>query len=583
MLIESRRRQRLTAGPSRADELTSEARHRRKSALAGRAAGATADQLIGCAGCSRLLRDCLRPAAKPGRRGPTEPPRRRRSAAPPPASAAAAPEPKTVADIFPAGAQREAVMNSCGTATTWRAPRSGSERPSAGTRSGRTQGQGAGRRPARDVRLPESELQRVEARAEGAAAVPRRRMHAVLVRVPACQVPGAVSQRLGACCGALTSTASPLRPARNHRRSGGRAAAARAKAVASKVNMDEIFPPGEGRDLVLNNCQNCHTFVPIVVLQMEEEAWTRNSIDHRERVTHAERRGVQDAVHLSEGELPSRPSGADAAQRTAGYLDVVLEGSRNVHAFELGHLRRRSGVANFATFRRLCLTIRLTTRAVQLVWVPRVLLGPRPDLLPDPASLPLAAAARRPACSSTRRFRVDYLALLFGVSAVVYGAALFIARRAGKARRDRPVRRSPRRAVLGRVDRGDRRTSSRSRSFVPQRRLRRRGRVVVLLAVGDQLSRRRVSPASWPPSGISAACCCTSRSFRSCSPDRSNGRVRFSSSSRMPVALQRRARRRRAAADALGPVQEGRHRRSAGGRSSTRRTGSRRSRRRRIW
>ena len=30
------------------------------------------------------------------------------------APAAAAPEPKTVADIFPAGAQREAVMNSCG-------------------------------------------------------------------------------------------------------------------------------------------------------------------------------------------------------------------------------------------------------------------------------------------------------------------------------------------------------------------------------------------------------------------------------------------------------------------------------------
>ena len=58
-----------------------------------------------------------------------------------------------------------------------------------------------------------------------------------------------------------------------------------AKTVASKVNIDEIFPPGEGRDLVLNNCQNCHTFVPIVVLQMEEDAWTRNSIDHRERVT----------------------------------------------------------------------------------------------------------------------------------------------------------------------------------------------------------------------------------------------------------------------------------------------------------
>lgn len=53
---------------------------------------------------------------------------------------------------------------------------------------------------------------------------------------------------------------------------------------ASKVNMDEIFPAGEGRDLVLNNCQNCHTFVPIVILQMEEDAWTRSSLDHRDRV-----------------------------------------------------------------------------------------------------------------------------------------------------------------------------------------------------------------------------------------------------------------------------------------------------------
>ena len=51
-----------------------------------------------------------------------------------------------------------------------------------------------------------------------------------------------------------------------------------------KVNLDEIFPPGRGRDLVLNNCTTCHTFVPIVVLQMSKEAWERNSRDHRERV-----------------------------------------------------------------------------------------------------------------------------------------------------------------------------------------------------------------------------------------------------------------------------------------------------------
>ena len=52
-----------------------------------------------------------------------------------------------------------------------------------------------------------------------------------------------------------------------------------------KVDLEAIFPQGPGRDLVLENCQNCHTFVPIVVLQMDKDAWYRNSLDHRERVT----------------------------------------------------------------------------------------------------------------------------------------------------------------------------------------------------------------------------------------------------------------------------------------------------------
>jgi hypothetical protein len=52
----------------------------------------------------------------------------------------------------------------------------------------------------------------------------------------------------------------------------------------AKVNIDEIFPAGRGRDLLLNNCTGCHTFVPIVVLQMTKEAWQRNSRDHRGRV-----------------------------------------------------------------------------------------------------------------------------------------------------------------------------------------------------------------------------------------------------------------------------------------------------------
>ncbi len=52
-----------------------------------------------------------------------------------------------------------------------------------------------------------------------------------------------------------------------------------------KVDLDEIFPPGEGRDLVLNNCQSCHVWVPIVILQMDKDAWYRNSLEHRDRVS----------------------------------------------------------------------------------------------------------------------------------------------------------------------------------------------------------------------------------------------------------------------------------------------------------
>src|SRR5262245_37286227 len=55
--------------------------------------------------------------------------------------------------------------------------------------------------------------------------------------------------------------------------------------ASAKVNIDEIFPSGRGRDLVLNNCTSCHTIVPIVVLQMTKDEWERNSRDHRGRVS----------------------------------------------------------------------------------------------------------------------------------------------------------------------------------------------------------------------------------------------------------------------------------------------------------
>lgn len=76
----------------------------------------------------------------------------------------------------------------------------------------------------------------------------------------------------------------------------------------NKVNMDEIFPAGRGRDLVMNNCQTCHTFVPIVVLQMDKNAWQRNSLDHRQRVPGMSDEDFKELYeYLSSNFNPDRP------------------------------------------------------------------------------------------------------------------------------------------------------------------------------------------------------------------------------------------------------------------------------------
>ena len=101
-------------------------------------------------------------------------------------------------------------------------------------------------------------------------------MHAVLVRhkLPALAVANGLL--ILAACSRPAPPPQPAQPAK--------ATIAPADTQSAKVNINEIFPPGRGRDLLLNNCTSCHTFVPIVVLQMSKEAWERNSRDHRGRV-----------------------------------------------------------------------------------------------------------------------------------------------------------------------------------------------------------------------------------------------------------------------------------------------------------
>lgn len=113
---------------------------------------------------------------------------------------------------------------------------------------------------------------------------------------------------LAAALAATAAACGGSPPASNTSTGGMRTAASAPGTTANKVNIDEIFPAGRGRDLVLNNCQTCHTFVPIVVLQMDKDAWQRNSLDHRQRVP-----GVSDEdfkelyEYLSSNFNPSRP------------------------------------------------------------------------------------------------------------------------------------------------------------------------------------------------------------------------------------------------------------------------------------
>ena len=78
--------------------------------------------------------------------------------------------------------------------------------------------------------------------------------------------------------------------------------------ASGRLNLDEIFPAGRGRELVLNNCTSCHNITPIVTLQLTKDAWALNARGHRERVA-----ALEDAdfsalyEYLSTNFNPDRP------------------------------------------------------------------------------------------------------------------------------------------------------------------------------------------------------------------------------------------------------------------------------------
>ena len=51
-----------------------------------------------------------------------------------------------------------------------------------------------------------------------------------------------------------------------------------------RIDMDAIFPDGAGRELLLNNCTNCHSFVRIVLMQRTRQQWSVVKSNMRPRV-----------------------------------------------------------------------------------------------------------------------------------------------------------------------------------------------------------------------------------------------------------------------------------------------------------
>jgi hypothetical protein len=58
----------------------------------------------------------------------------------------------------------------------------------------------------------------------------------------------------------------------------------------TRADLDKIFPPGKGQDLVFQACNNCHNWVPLLMAQLDAGSWLQNKGGHKERVS-----GLSDA------------------------------------------------------------------------------------------------------------------------------------------------------------------------------------------------------------------------------------------------------------------------------------------------
>lgn len=118
--------------------------------------------------------------------------------------------------------------------------------------------------------------------------VPPTATVAAATAVPATTVPQATAPKPAATTtptDAPKPTATTQPTATTAATQAAKATIASAGASKVKVNVDELFPQGPGRQLVLDNCMSCHSMAPIVVSQKTKAEWNQLAIVHRDKVS----------------------------------------------------------------------------------------------------------------------------------------------------------------------------------------------------------------------------------------------------------------------------------------------------------
>jgi hypothetical protein len=124
----------------------------------------------------------------------------------------------------------------------------------------------------------------------------------------AAALPPAATQTVAPTAMPTKAAVQPTAPAQSTVQGAVPTKAAAQPTGTAKLNMDEIFPPGPGREVMLDNCTNCHTIVPLVILQYPQAQWDNSARNHRDRVPRMSDADFKAAyAYLAKNFNPDRP------------------------------------------------------------------------------------------------------------------------------------------------------------------------------------------------------------------------------------------------------------------------------------